>query len=66
MLCVGNNNDMINRSTEIFAVDSTEFIAITYVNPTIDVEYDSSFNDIDDIVVFNAADRVDVIVKFNG
>ena len=65
MLCVGNDNDMINISTEILAVDSTEFIAIADDNPTIDEEYDSSYNDIDNIVVSNAADRVDVIVKFD-
>lgn len=63
-LCARNDNDMINISTETLAVNSSEFIAIADDNPTIDVEYDSSYNGIDDIVVSNAADRVDVIVKF--
>ena len=64
MLCIGNDNDIINISTEILALNSSEFIAIADDNPTIDIEYDSSYDDIDDIVVSNAADRVDVIVKF--
>ena len=44
---------------------SSEFIVIADIPTTVEIDYEKSNDDGDNIAVFTADDRVDVIVKFD-
>ena len=64
-LCASDGDATINISTDIFQVNSSEFIAIADIPTTVDIDYAKRNDDSDDITAFTADDRVDVIVKFD-
>jgi len=49
----------------MFQVNSSEFTAIADVPTTVEIDYEKSNDDSDDIAAFTVDDRVDVIVKFD-